>query len=264
MNNIINSALPGTWDSIGIKMRSYPYYIGNTLARYKQREFFRVLNKWSKREFKRALKTDSFEEAFGDDEITGKLSESSKNVINLDISYEILKQACLRNSGRKFRAVAADISCMPFEDSTFDLIFSSSTYGYLDDIKRGLKEAYRILKPGGSLIISINNKYGFFFRLMTRIFVHFNRIPFFLSNPYSACNFIKLLNEAGFKVTQHEYIVHILPLSNSIISFIENTNSKFLIVFLKAFMGLVNKYSSSRNAFKYFTGWFIVFKAEKV
>jgi len=263
MNNRPNNTLPKIWDNIGIKMRSYPYYIGNTLARYKQREFFRILDKWTRKEFGCILKTDSFEEAYGNDEITGWLTEYSKNVINLDISYEILKQACLRNKGKEFRAVSADILRMPFKSSTFDLIFSSSTYGYLNDIEEGLKEAYRILKPGGTLIISINNKYGFFFRLIARIFVRFNRVPFFLSKPYSAKRFIELLNSVGFRVTQHEYIVHILPFFNSMISFLDAKNSSISMSLLRAIMKLIDKYSVSRSVFKYLTGWFIVFKALK-
>jgi len=100
----------------------------------------------------------------------------------------------------KLKGVVTDIISMPFKNSVFDLIFSSSTYGYLNDIREGLKEAYRILNPGGTLIISVNNKYGFLFRIMTYIFVRLNKIPFFLSVPYATCDFIKLLNEAGFKV----------------------------------------------------------------
>ena len=43
----------------------------------------------------------------------------------------------------------ADIYALPFEDASFDAVFLSAVLGNLQDPVRGLRETYRVLKPGG-------------------------------------------------------------------------------------------------------------------
>jgi ubiquinone/menaquinone biosynthesis C-methylase UbiE len=47
------------------------------------------------------------------------------------------------------RFEVADIYALPFEDSSFDAVFMSAVLGNLREPIRGLREAYRVLKPGG-------------------------------------------------------------------------------------------------------------------
>ena len=70
------------------------------------------------------------------------------NVVGVDISEEAAK---FNNS---FEVIVCNIESeeLPFDENTFDVVYSKSFIEHLYYPERYLKEAYRILKPGGLLI----------------------------------------------------------------------------------------------------------------
>jgi len=42
---------------------------------------------------------------------------------------------------------------LPFDDETFDAVMSSQVFEYLGDVSGGLREIYRVLRPGGRVLI---------------------------------------------------------------------------------------------------------------
>ena len=42
---------------------------------------------------------------------------------------------------------------LPFDDKTFDAVMSSQVFEYLDNVSGGLQEMYRVLRPGGRVLI---------------------------------------------------------------------------------------------------------------
>jgi len=51
---------------------------------------------------------------------------------------------------RVFRGVAEDL---PFSDSEFDLVLMVTTICFVDDVLKSFTEAFRVLKPGGCIIV---------------------------------------------------------------------------------------------------------------
>ena len=68
-----------------------------------------------------------------------------------DISPEML--AILKSKNSKIKTVKGDLENMPFEDDTFDMVFSSLALVHLKKIEPFLDECYRVLKDDGRLIL---------------------------------------------------------------------------------------------------------------
>lgn len=76
-------------------------------------------------------------------------------LVGVDIAWEMLCQS--RNSFRflsKRRLVNADMEQMPFADRSFNLLFSSLTLQWSNDLAATLKELARISEPGAMLLFS--------------------------------------------------------------------------------------------------------------
>ena len=86
----------------------------------------------------------------------GCLSRQAKHVIGGDITKDSLTLA------RKHYASRVEIVCMdayglPFKDSCLDVVVSLAAIIYMD-LPAFFDECYRVLRPGGMLIINIPNK----------------------------------------------------------------------------------------------------------
>jgi SAM-dependent methyltransferase len=46
---------------------------------------------------------------------------------------------------------AADVGALPFDDESFDVVFSSCAFEHFPDMDRALAECHRVLRPGGAL-----------------------------------------------------------------------------------------------------------------
>jgi len=56
---------------------------------------------------------------------------------------------------------AADVEKMPFDDETFDVIYTANTVYFWRDAEKAVSEIKRVLKPGGKFINLALTKEGF-------------------------------------------------------------------------------------------------------
>lgn len=96
-----------------------------------------------------------------------------KNIVNVDptIKYTgadyselMVKEAFEKNKhlidkGRNVTFVNANIQHLPFEDNSFDKLFTVNTFYFWEDKKAALKELKRVLKKDGKLILSVRPKH---------------------------------------------------------------------------------------------------------
>jgi arsenite methyltransferase len=78
-------------------------------------------------------------------------------VIGLDLSDSMLALSRQRHAdlatSKCLRFLKADAARLPFADSTFDVAVSTQVYEYVPDVAAALAEAYRVLRPGGRVLI---------------------------------------------------------------------------------------------------------------
>jgi ubiquinone/menaquinone biosynthesis C-methylase UbiE len=117
----------------------------------------------------------------------------------LGIKFGIEPSARMRGLAHKrgIEVVAAVAEALPFAHATFDFALMVTTICFVDDLEASFKEARRILKPGGSLIIGFidrNSPVGELYQKYKQDSV-FYRVATF----YSVEEVVSVLQKAGFK-----------------------------------------------------------------
>ena len=92
---------------------------------------------------------------------TGRLSVSLANreakVTALDSSPKMLQ--ILKRKNSKITTVVGDAENLPFDDNAFDIVTAAFLIVHLKDPTRFFDEAYRVLKDGGTFVVTnINQK----------------------------------------------------------------------------------------------------------
>lgn len=80
------------------------------------------------------------------------LTRTGANVVGLDFSAGMLEQARRKHSNLEF--VEGDAMKLPFHSDEFDAVTISFGLRNVSDPKVALSEMYRVLKPGGRLVIT--------------------------------------------------------------------------------------------------------------
>ena len=78
-------------------------------------------------------------------------------VVGLDISEPMLSEAGRKARGYPFSQVLGDIGSLPFPDQTFDKVLSVTALGFLQDMRLGIRELFRVARKGGCIVIATLN-----------------------------------------------------------------------------------------------------------
>ena len=87
------------------------------------------------------------------------VADISKGQLDLDLAVSAEHDLGIR----AVQADAADFSQL--EDESFDLVFHPSSNSYMSDIAPVWAEAYRVLRPGGTLLAGFSNPVVYLFDL---------------------------------------------------------------------------------------------------
>jgi len=84
-----------------------------------------------------------------------RLKGRCRQVVGLDVDPK------MKGNPRLDQAVLGDITALPLADETFDVVFSMMVLEHLPEPARCAAEVYRILKPGGHLLVITPNTYHY-------------------------------------------------------------------------------------------------------
>lgn len=99
----------------------------------------------------------------GTGEGTSRIYAEGMTVIAADLSTEMVRTAVRRFS--VLQGCVADAVNLPFESERFDIVQSLGVLEYIGPYERAVRELRRVLKPGGTLVISVPNRHSLFRRL---------------------------------------------------------------------------------------------------
>jgi len=104
---------------------------------------------------------------------TGSIAQAVSGLVTraivVDLSFNMLRQGIIK---KNIIAVCSNAESLPFENAIFERIFMVDAFHHLNDQKFTLRELWRVLKPGGKLIIQepdIRNVYVKLVALMEKI-----------------------------------------------------------------------------------------------
>ncbi len=213
------------------------------------------------------LKTDLFDEAVSDG-LSPLLDALAKRVFYTDSALEVHEMAKVRYPF--LQTIGADVRDLPFTDGTFDGIVSNSTLDHfesLDDLSVSLQELYRVLRPGGQLILTLDNRSNpvillrswLPFRWLKRLKI----VPYYVGVTLRANRLEHLLKETGFEVLEVDAILHCPRLlAVTAARWVEKHTS---LTTQNSFLRLLTAFEAlSLLPTRFLTGYFIAAKVAKV
>lgn len=147
----------------------------------------------------------------------------AKKVIGIDISENMLAvgRSKIKNLklDQNIELIHGDSENLPFETSNFDAITVSFGVRNFQNLEKGLTEMFRVLKPGGKMVVlefskpqkfPIKQIYNFYFKyilpkigkLVSKDNSAYRYLPESVNKFPEGGKFVKILQEIGFKNTQ--------------------------------------------------------------
>jgi len=195
------------WADVG---REFPTLSGALSTRYyfeNERRLFE--DYFSPLPGKRIFKTDLWDEA-KNTRILRWAAEQGATAFGADISPPIMAEARKGFPGAGLRGVVADVRALPFRDGSFDGVYSMGTVEHFDETQEAMAETFRILQPGGRVIMGVPNRHDPFLRpLMVAVLYRLGLYGYGFEKSYSRKTLRHMLEACGYSVEDETAILFI-------------------------------------------------------
>ena len=99
---------------------------------------------------------DILEAGCGTGLILSRVAPLARKAIGTDISAGMLEKA----TEKGLEVVQADLADLPFENDSFDTVYSFKVLAHVMQIEKALHEMDRITRPGGHMVLEFYNRYS--------------------------------------------------------------------------------------------------------
>ncbi len=166
--------------------------------------------------FQRFLKTDLYDEAVSPNGLLGMLPVDARMIIGMDYAEQVVRMA---RSNNVPNILVTDILASAFRDNSFDCVFSNSTLDHFKShklLEQSLREIYRVLEPGGLLLITLDNSGNplLFLRnwLPYSVLKVLGIIPYYMGKTVNRKQLKRMLERLGFEVKDQVLMLHAMRL----------------------------------------------------
>ena len=168
----LNLAVRRYWDAHPISTDSVPFDRGSP------EQFEAIYSRWQRhgtsrrREFLDACRGRKVLEVGCGIAVDGRfLSENGVDYQAVDLSLQSLKLADehFHQNDLRRRFANADATRLPFQDGTFDVVFSIGVLHHVPDTQAACREVARVLRPGGELRVMFYNRHSYHFFLVSYV-----------------------------------------------------------------------------------------------
>lgn len=160
----------------------------------------------------RLLKTDLFDEVMSQG-LYPVLAAAAREVVGIDMSVGMASGAKSRYAA--LVAVGGDVCRLPFADGSFDVIVSNSTLDHMDSmelVEQGLAELQRVLRPGGQLLLTLDNFWHPIVMLRSalpeQLLRRLGLVPYHVGVTCGPQRLRQMLRGAGFDVIEVKALMH--------------------------------------------------------
>lgn len=175
MADNINVKIKNFWESNPLCASIIPYeqgsekyfrYYDELRERNESLEFSNKLHEYENFKGKNVLDIGC-----GNGYVLSKYAEKGANVHGIDISDKAIelcnRRFSLSNLNGNF--VTGPAENLPFKNDFFDCVCSMGVLHHVSDTQKALEEIYRVLKPGGKLILMFYNKNSAYYHILLRL-----------------------------------------------------------------------------------------------
>lgn len=144
--------------------------------------------------------------------VTYAMLRQGYDIVGLDFSTDMLKNAAKRLSTggvRRRPLINANCESLPFSDASFDCVVCLGVISYVEHYENILREIYRVLKPGGTVLLSYrsrsnllaNDPVFLLYDLLKRPFIARKKRPFVIGHYMRPREVRRSVEAAGFVCT---------------------------------------------------------------
>lgn len=242
---------------------------------HKKNDLIALVKKWAQGSLEKGpfIKTDLMEESVRIDDVLFDLAKESPRAVGMDISFKLTSLARARpeNNGSNINYAVCDARGLCFKNDTFELILSNSTLDHFPEIELGIQEAYRVLKPGGVMVITIHNKLEFTFYMYHVFKKILGYSPHFhFEKTYTPWQVRDLLKRSGFIIEDYSTTAHVpLGFWTMLYGFVYTCElygrrpGKFANRLVSWIVGVIETIEKKQTLLNYFIGMLLAFKVRK-